>query len=65
MTVVSLKTVITGFGEESVVNLSKGGRKSDLQERIINALHVLQSGGKVDKWQKARAIILQARSGAE
>jgi E3 SUMO-protein ligase PIAS1 len=65
MTVVSLKTVITGFGEETVVNLSKGGRKSELQERIIGALNVLHSGGKVEKWQKARAVILQARSGAE
>lgn len=65
MTVMSLKTVITGFGEETVVNLSKGGRKSDLQDRIISALNVLQNGGKVDKWQKARAVILQARTGGE
>jgi hypothetical protein len=65
MTVVSLKNVITGLVEAAGMNMGKAGRKSDLQERIIRSLRMLQSEGKVDRWQKARAVILQAASGAE
>ncbi|PVG03348.1 hypothetical protein CPB86DRAFT_779686 [Serendipita vermifera] len=45
--------------------MGKAGRKSDLQERIVRSLRMLQSEGKVDRWQKARAVILQAASGSE
>jgi hypothetical protein len=65
MTVVSLKNVITGLVEAAGMNMGKAGRKSDLQERIVRSLRMLQSEGKVDRWQKARAVILQAASGAE
>jgi E3 SUMO-protein ligase PIAS1 len=65
MTVNSLKGVITGLVDESCANMGKGGRKSDLQERIVRALRALQTDGKVDKWIRARAVILQVSSGLE
>jgi E3 SUMO-protein ligase PIAS1 len=65
MTVHSLKGVITGLVDESCANMGKAGRKSDLQERIVRALRGLQADGRVDKWVKARAVILQVSSGLE
>jgi len=65
MTVNSLKGVITGLVDESCANMGKAGRKSDLQDRIMRALRLLQSEGKVDKWIRARAVILQVSSGQE
>lgn len=65
MTVNSLKGVITGLVDEGCANIGKAGRKSDLQERIVRALRLLQTEGKVDKWIKARAVVLQVSSGVE
>jgi E3 SUMO-protein ligase PIAS1 len=65
MTVPSLKGVITGLVDQSAANIGKTGKKSELQERILRSLRVLQSEGKVDKWLKARAVILQVASGTE
>lgn len=65
MTVNSLKGVITGLVEEGCANIGKAGRKSELQERIVRALRLLQTDGKVDKWIKARAVVLQVGSGLD
>ena len=65
MTVNNLKSVITGLVDESCANIGKAGRKSELQDRIIRALRLLQSEGKVDKWIKARAVVSQVSSGLE
>lgn len=65
MTVPSLKGVITGMVDQSAANIGKTGKKSELQERILRSLRVLQSDGKVDRWLKARAVILQVASGTE
>lgn len=65
MTVPSLKSVITGIVDQSAANIGKTGKKADLHDRIVRALRVLQSEGKVDKWLKARAVVLQAAAGNE
>jgi E3 SUMO-protein ligase PIAS1 len=65
MTVPSLKGVITGIVDQSAANIGKTGKKSELQDRILRSLRVLQNDGKVDKWLKARAVILQIASGTE
>ncbi|KAG8838610.1 SUMO ligase siz1 [Serendipita sp. 400] len=65
LTVVYLKSVIHGLSDENVDNLIRTGKKAELQDRILRALQRLQSQGQVDKWMKARAVILQAVSGIE
>ncbi|KAG8835966.1 SUMO ligase siz1 [Serendipita sp. 399] len=65
LTVNYLKSVIHGLSDENVATLSRTGKKAELQDRIVRALRLLQSQGQVDKWVKARAVILQAVSGIE
>jgi hypothetical protein len=67
MTVPSLKDVITGLADQSAAKIGKSAsaKKSELQESILRSQRILQSDGKVEKWLKARAVILQVAFGAK
>ncbi|EMD42118.1 hypothetical protein CERSUDRAFT_110664 [Gelatoporia subvermispora B] len=60
-TVDRLKQILTGFNDECGTNLTKGGKKQDLIDRITRALDTWRATNDTDKWTKARTIMQQVR----
>ncbi|KAF7793338.1 hypothetical protein EIP86_004450 [Pleurotus ostreatoroseus] len=62
-TVDRLKQILSAFNDHCGTNLTKGGKKQELIERILRELDLWKRTSNIDKWTKAKNILNQVRSG--
>ncbi|KAJ3538088.1 hypothetical protein NM688_g6572 [Phlebia brevispora] len=61
-TVDKLKHILSMFNDQCGTNLTKGGKKQELIERITRELDLWKRTGNTEKWAKAKVVLNQVRA---